>query len=372
MKNFDFVIVGAGLFGAVVAERMATAGRRVLIIEKRDHIGGNCWSETDKESGVEVHKYGSHIFHTSFEDVWKYLNRFTTFNEYRHSVWTQYRDKPYSMPINLGTINSYYGLNLRPEEVEHFLKDEIGKEQYSQPQNLEEQAISLVGRPLYEAFIRGYTIKQWGKDPRELPAEIIKRLPVRNNYNNRYFNDRYEGIPTDGYGAMFERILDHPNIAIELSTDWFTVRDQYLDKVPIIYTGPIDAFFDFEHGRLEWRSIEFEKEVHDVPDYQGCTVMNYADAETPFTRIHEFKHFHPERTQGSKTIIFREFSNIVSEDSDPFYPVNTPRNTMLLKKYSLLAEQYKSVYFGGRLGSYRYIDMDDTVKAGLELAATMI
>lgn len=363
----DFVIVGSGLFGAVCAERLAASGKKVVILEKRNHIGGNCWSEPDSETGIEVHKYGSHIFHTSNQKVWDYINRFTSFNDYHHTVWTTFQGRVYSMPINLGTINAYYGLNLKPHEVEAFLTEERGREVYENPLNLEEQAISLIGRPLYEAFIRGYTIKQWEKDPRELPPEIITRLPVRHSYNNRYFSDTYEGIPLDGYGTVFKRMLDHPNIEVRLNTDWFEVRHELQHRFPVIYTGAIDQFFDYKHGRLEWRSIEFEREVYDVPDYQGCSVMNYADLDIPYTRIHEFRHYHPERAAMKKTVIYTEYSRVISKTSEPYYPINTQRNLSLFKIYKQEASRLKNVWFGGRLGDYRYYDMDDTIGASLEL-----
>lgn len=364
---YDFIIVGAGFFGSVCAERLASEGKKVLVVDKRNHIGGNCWSEIDAETGIEIHKYGSHIFHTSNTRVWHYISKFTKFNDYRHTVWTNYKGKVYSMPINLGTINSYYGLNLRPYEVDEFLVAERGKEQYSNPANLEEQAVSLIGRPLYEAFIKGYTIKQWEKAPTELPAEIIKRLPVRHNYNNRYFSDTFEGIPLDGYASVFQKMLNHENITLKLNTDWFSMREEVQGVMPIIYTGGIDQFFDYHHGRLEWRSIELEREVHNCVDYQGCSVMNYADVDIKYTRIHEYKHYHPEREKNKKTVIVKEYSKIISETSDPYYPVNTPRNSNLLNKYRSDANNLKKVWFGGRLGEYRYLDMDKTINAALEL-----
>jgi len=367
----DFLVVGAGFFGATVAAKMAASGRKVKVIEKRSHIGGNCYSEIDPEAGIECHKFGSHIFHTSNEDVWAFLNQFTLFNEYRHTVWTTFKDHAYSMPINLSTINAYYGFNLRPFEVEAFIEKERSKENITNPVNLEEKAISLVGRPLYEAFIKGYTIKQWEKDPRELPADIITRLPVRHNFNNRYFDDKYEGIPLDGYSAVFKRMLDHPNIEVQLNADYFDLKEG-LGDVPTLYTGPIDRFFDFKHGHLEWRTIDFEREVHQVQDYQGCAVMNYADAEVPYTRIHEFKHYHPERPTTGGTIIFKEYSRLADRVDDPYYPVNTPKNSRLLEQYQEDAKALKSIRFGGRLGSYRYFDMDDTVAAALDMADQLL
>jgi len=367
----DFVVVGAGFFGTTVAERLASSGRRVLLLEQRNHIGGNCFSKINPETGVECHEYGSHIFHTSNEEVWAYLNQFTGFNEYRHSVWTTYRGHVYSMPVNLSTINNYYGINLKPFEVDAFIKKEVAKESITNPSNLEEKAISLIGRPLYEAFVRGYTIKQWEKDPRELSADIITRLPVRHNLNNRYFSDKYEGIPLDGYTSVFARMLDHPRIEVRTGVDYFSLKDS-LGDVPTLYTGPIDRFFDYRHGRLDWRTIEFKREIHNAQDYQGCTVMNYADESVPFTRIHEFKHYHPERKHNNGTITFTEFSKIATPIDEPFYPVNTPRNDKLLNTYKEEMRLAGNVWFGGRLGSYRYLDMDDTVEAALALASRIM
>ena len=363
----DMLIVGAGFYGTTVAERLASAGLKVLVIDKRPHIGGNCYSEIDADTGIESHKYGSHIFHTSNEKVWEYLSRFTQFNEYRHTVWTTYKNRSYSMPINLATINSFYGMNLKPFEVESFIKKERQKENIQYPSNLEEKAVSLIGRPLYEAFIRGYTIKQWEKDPKELSPDIITRLPVRYSYVNRYFDDKYEGIPLNGYTTVFKRMLDHRNIEVRLNSDYFQIRDDFGD-IPTLYTGPIDRFFNYEFGRLDWRTIRFERQVHNVTDYQGCTVMNYADPEISITRIHEFKHFHPERSNKKSTVIFKESSFVAGQVDDPYYPVNTPRNARLLKRYQEKAKGIEKLWFGGRLGTYRYFDMDDTIENALALA----
>jgi len=367
----DFLVVGSGFFGAVCAERLASAGRRVLVLEKRPHVGGNCWSEVDAETGIEVHKYGSHIFHTSNEEVWGYLNRFTRFNGYRHTVRTMYQGCVYPMPINLTTINAFYKMTLTPAEAEVFIKSEAARERIENPRNLEEKAISRIGRPLYEAFIKGYTIKQWEQDPKELPVGIITRLPVRYDANDRYFSDDHEGIPLEGYGRLFERLLDHPNIEVRLSTDYFDVREA-LAGIPTLYTGPVDRFFGYTHGRLDWRTMDLERSVIDVPDYQGCAVMNYADPEIPFTRVHEFKHYHPERPATERTVIFKEFSRGAGPADDPYYPVNTPRNSRLLEQYQRDAEGLKGIYFGGRLGSYRYLDMDDTVEAALALSMRIL
>jgi len=367
----DFLVIGAGFFGSTVAQRLADAGLRVHVIEKRSHIGGNCYSSRDPETGIECHQYGSHIFHTSNEKVWHYLSGFTEFNQYRHTVWTTYKNHVYSMPINLHTINTYYGMTLKPYEVKAFINEEIKKEKLADLDNLEAKVISMIGRPLYEAFIRGYTIKQWEKDPKELSSDIITRLPVRHDYNARYFSDTYEGIPRDGYTSVVERMLDHPNISVELGCDYFENRNR-LPSSPILYTGPIDRFFDYEFGHLDWRTIEFVRTAHDVPDFQGCSVMNYADAGIPFTRIHEFKHFHPERPSTPQTVTFTEYSRLAGLVDDPYYPVNTPRNAALLEAYQERSRRCEHIWFGGRLGSYKYFDIDDTVDAALNCADAIL
>ncbi len=367
----EIIIIGTGFFGTTVAQQLAEAGRKVAVIEKRSHIGGNSYSEIDTETGIEIHKYGSHIFHTSNEMTWEYINRFTEFNDYRHTVWTTYQSRPYSMPINLNTINTFYNTNLAPHEIPAFIAKEIAKEKIHSPRNLEEKAITLIGRPLYEAFIKGYTIKQWEKDPTELSPDIITRLPVRHNYNNRYFNDKHEGIPLNGYGKLFERMLDHQNIEVRLNTDYFDIKNA-LGDIPTVYTGPIDRFFNFKYGHLDWRTIDFDRRVHFIPDYQGCSVMNYADDSIPYTRIHEFKHYHPERPQTDSTVLFKEFSRIAKQSDEPYYPVNTQRNTNLLEQYSEEPPHQKNVFFGGRLGEYRYLDMDTTIERALEISKQMI
>ncbi|HWA08457.1 MAG TPA: UDP-galactopyranose mutase [Opitutaceae bacterium] len=371
ISGLKYLVVGAGFYGAVMAERIAAVlGEKVLVIDRRDHIGGNSWSEIDPESGVEIHKYGSHIFHTSNQAVWDYINRFTAFNRYRHRVLTTYRDKVYTMPINLMTVNSYYGINLRPSEVGPFLDKEIRSLNLPpNPANLEEKAMSLIGRPLYEAFIRGYTIKQWDRDPRELPASIITRLPVRNLYNDAYFDDPYQGIPLDGYAAIFKRMLDHPLIDVRLGVDFFELRDRIPPGTRIIYTGPLDRFFDFRYGVLGWRTLRFEKEVKDTPDYQGTTVMNYADEDVPYTRIHEFKHFHPERKyveKNPKTVLYREYSLLAGRELPPFYPISSVEDRAMLELYQQERAKHPQVLFGGRLGSYKYFDMDMAIAAALK------
>lgn len=365
--DINFLIVGSGLFGSIIAEQISSKLKNIVtVIERRDHIGGNCFSMVDKESGIEYHVYGSHIFHTSDKVVWDYMNRFTNFNAYRHTVWSTFQGKVYPMPMNLHTVNSYYGKSLSPSEAHAFLQAEIEKEGITAPENLEEKAISLIGRPLYEAFIRGYTIKQWEKNPKELDPSIITRLPVRFTYNNRYFSDTYEGIPTDGYGKLFEKLLSNPLITVRLNTDFEDIRNEITPDTLVIYTGAIDRYFNYCYGKLEWRTVDFEAMRPNCADYQGTSVMNYADADVPYTRIHEFKHYHPERPDTGKTFLYREYSRFAGENDEPYYPVSTQRNRDLYAKYEALARQEKNVIFGGRLGVYRYFDMDDTVAAALE------
>jgi UDP-galactopyranose mutase len=363
---YDYLVVGAGFFGSVVAERIANdLGSRVLIIDKRPHIGGNCYSDTEPETGIEVHRYGSHIFHTSSKKVWDYITSFTEFNSYHHQVLTTYKNRVYQMPINLETINSFYDLNLKPSEAQEFIRNEAKKEKIKEPKNLEEKALSLIGRPLYEAFIKGYTIKQWDKDPKELPPTIITRLPVRYDYSEDYFVDaRWQGIPLNGYKAVFERLLNSANIHVELSCDYFENRNSFDVRERVIYTGPIDRFYNYKYGALEWRGISLRKEVVDVEDFQGTAVMNYADLQTEFTRIHEPKHLHPERkNRRRKSVIFFETAH--SESETPSYPVATEENNALFLKYRALSEKERRVIIGGRLGDYSYYDMDKTVLSAL-------
>lgn len=361
------IIVGTGLFASVIAEKITRSlGLNVDMFERRSHIGGNCWSEIDEETGIDVHKYGSHIFHTSNEDVWNYINKFTSFNEYRHTVWTQHKDEIFSMPINLNTINAFYRKNLSPLEAKEFIKKEVLKESINNPKNLEDKAISLIGRPLYEAFIKGYTAKQWEKDPTDLSENIITRLPVRYNYNNQYFSDRYEGIPENGYGELFEKLLNHPKINIKLNTDFKEISNEISSDSIICYTGAIDEYFDYKLGPLDWRTLDFEVERHHISDFQGTSVMNYADLGKAYTRIHEFKHFHPEKASSDKTIIYKEFSRFAKPEDDVYYPVDTLANKELFKSYKELAKESSNLIFGGRLGDYKYYDMDDAIAAALE------
>lgn len=365
------VIVGAGFFGAVLAERIAAdAGREVTVVDRRSHPGGNCWSEVDSETGVEYHTYGSHIFHTSNEAVWRYITAFTRFNAYRHTVWTTRRDRVYAMPVNLATINAFYGKNLSPAAARALIAAEIAREGITEPRNLEEMAISLVGRPLYDAFIRNYTIKQWEKDPTELSADIITRLPVRYTYNNRYFTDEHEGIPLEGYGAVFKKLLSHRGITVRLNTDFAAIRPHLAPDTLICWTGAIDEFFEYALGRLEWRTVDFAAERPGVPDFQGTAVMNYADGDVPYTRIHEFTHYHPERPAPGSTLIFKEYSRAAGENDEPYYPVDTAGNRERLVRYQDLAKrEAPNVIFGGRLGRYTYYDMDDAIDAALRCYA---
>ncbi len=365
--NHDLVIVGSGFFGLTVAERCAEElGLKVLVLERRRHLGGNAYSEPDPETGIEVHVYGAHLFHTSNEKVWEYVNRFTSFTSYQHRVFAQYQGQVYSFPMNLGLINQFFGKSHTPDQARALISDQASEIATEDATNLEEKAISLIGRPLYEAFVKGYTAKQWQTDPTELSPDIITRLPVRYNFDNRYFNDKYEGLPVDGYTAWLNKMADHPNIEVRLNTDFFDHREEYVGKVPVVYTGPVDEYFDNSEGRLSWRTVDLEAEVKHVDDFQGCAVMNYNDQSVPFTRIHEFKHFHPERTYlPGKTVIVHEYSRFAEPDDEPYYPINTAEDRAKLLKYRELAKQEPMVLFGGRLGTYKYLDMHMAIGSAL-------
>ncbi|MCB0888529.1 MAG: UDP-galactopyranose mutase [Nocardioidaceae bacterium] len=365
----DLVVVGSGFFGLTIAERVAAElNKKVLIIERRSHIGGNAYSEAEPETGIEVHVYGAHLFHTSNEKVWEYVNRFTTFTNYQHRVFAKFRDQVYSFPMNLGLINQFFGRSHTPDEARALIAEQSSEIDTKDASNLEEKAISLIGRPLYEAFVKGYTAKQWQTDPTELSADIITRLPVRYNFDNRYFSDKYEGLPTDGYTAWLQRMADHPNIEVRLDTDFFDVAEDYKGKVPIVYTGPVDEYFGNCEGRLSWRTVDLESSVVEVDDFQGTSVMNYNDQDVPFTRIHEFKHFHPERTHlPGKTVIVHEYSRFAGEDDEPYYPINTPADREKLLKYRDLAKKEPMVLFGGRLGTYKYLDMHMAIGSALSM-----
>ena len=369
MTKPDLVVVGSGLFGLTVAERCANElGLHVLVIERRPHIGGNAYSEIEPETGIEVHKYGAHLFHTSNERVWEYVNRFTSFTGYQHRVFGQYQGQVYSLPMNLNLINVFFGKSHTPEEARELIAKQSSEIDTAEAKNLEEKAISLIGRPLYEAFIKGYTAKQWQTDPKELSPDIITRLPVRYNFDNRYFSDTYEGLPTNGYTAWLERMADHPKIEVRLDTDFFDVADQFRGEVPIVYTGPVDEYFGNREGRLSWRTVDLEREVVEVDDFQGTSVVNYNDEDVPYTRILEFKHFHPERTYlPGKSVIVHEYSRFAEESDEPYYPINTAEDRAKLLKYRELAKAEPMVLFGGRLGTYKYLDMHMAIGSALSM-----
>ena len=370
----DLVVVGSGLFGLTIAEQAATElGLKVVLLDRRSHIGGNAYSENEEQTGIEVHRYGAHLFHTSNERVWEYVNRFTGFTNYVHRVYTRHNGIVYPMPINLGTINQFFNAAYSPAEAKALIAEQAGELAGTDPQNLNDKGISLIGRPLYEAFIKHYTAKQWQTPPEELPASIISRLPVRYTYDNRYFNDKYEGLPVDGYAAWLERMAAHPNIEVRLNTDFFSddheySREKVLGQIPVVYTGPVDRYFDYAEGDLSWRTIDLEEEVLPIEDFQGCSVMNYPDVDVPFTRIHEFRHFHPERDYTKDaTVIMREYSRFANKGDEPYYPVNTSVDREKLLKYRDLAKGEQNVLFGGRLGTYKYLDMHMAIGAALSM-----
>lgn len=372
--NYDLVVVGSGLFGLTIAEQAASRwGLRVAIVERRSHLGGNAYSEIDPETGIEVHKYGAHLFHTSNERVWEYVNRFTSFTSYVHRVWTTVDGVVYPMPVNLGTINQFFSAAYGPDEARALIAQQAAEVDGQEITDFESKGVSLVGRPLFEAFFKNYTAKQWQTDPKDLPASIISRLPVRYNYDSRYFNDKYEGLPVDGYTAWMERMVASDLIDVYLDTDFFDPENPLnkaavVGKVPVVYTGPVDRYFGYSAGDLSWRTVDFEKEVVDTGDYQGCSVMNYGDIDVPFTRIIEFRHFHPERDyQDKKTVIFREFSRFADHGDEPYYPVNTAQDRERLEQYRELMKNEDRVFFGGRLGTYKYLDMHMAIASALTM-----
>ncbi len=361
--NGKIVIVGAGLSGAVIGRELALAGHKVEILDARDHIAGNCHTERDADTGVMVHVYGPHIFHTDDAEVWDYVNGFQTFMPYKNRVKTTSKSQVYSLPVNLHTINQFFGKTLRPDEAKAFIEEQADKT-ITDPQTFEEQAMRFVGKDLYEAFFKGYTEKQWGCSPTELPASILKRLPVRFNYDDNYFFHKFQGMPENGYTDMIGRILDHPNISVKLSTRF--ERAEHPDASHIFYSGQLDGYFDYEAGRLGYRTLDFERFSYDG-DYQGCAVMNYGDASVPFTRITEHKHFSPwEEHQGS--VCYREFSRACGPEDIPYYPIRMVEEKEQLAQYVTRAEKEEGVTFVGRLGTYRYLDMDVTIREALDTA----
>ena len=366
--KYDYIVVGAGLSGATFAQQAHAIGKKVLVIEKRDHIAGNIY--TEDISGIQVHKYGPHIFHTNDSRVWNYVNRFAEFNRFTNSPLANYRGEIYSLPFNMYTFNKMWGVTT-PQDAEAIITKQRRKAGVEHPSNLEEQAISLVGTDIYEKLIKGYTEKQWGRPCRELPAFIIKRLPVRFVYDNNYYDARYQGIPVNGYTKMVERMLD--GIEVVLCEDYIFDREK-LNSIAerIIYTGAIDEYFDFRLGHLEYRTLRFEQEMLDVPNYQGNAVVNYTDRETPWTRIIEhkwFEHRHTDVASSKMTVITREYSSEWSLGSEPYYPINDERNDELYRQYLSMSESEEKVVFAGRLGSYRYYDMDSVISSMLDLAS---
>ena len=360
MAKYDYLVVGAGLYGAVFAQEAKAAGKSVLVIDKRDHIAGNVYCE--EVEGINVHVYGAHIFHTNNKEVWQYVNRFAEFNRFTNSPVANYKGELYSMPFNMYTFNKMWGV-VTPQEAQAKI-DEQRKEIQGEPRNLEEQAISLVGRDIYERLVKGYTEKQWGRECKDLPAFIIKRLPVRLTFDNNYFNALYQGIPMGGYTKMVANMLD--GIEVRLGVDYLENKaelDALADKV--FYTGPIDAYFGYKLGTLEYRSVRFETEVLDMPNFQGNAAVNYTDRETPWTRIIEHKWF--EFGTQPKTVISREYSSEWKLGDEPYYPVNDAKNGARYAEYKTLADQEKNIIFGGRLGEYKYYDMDAVIASALEM-----
>lgn len=377
--GFDLIVVGSGFFGLTVAQQCAEWwGLRFAVVERRSHIGGNAYSEIDPDTGIEIHRYGAHLFHTSNKRVWDYVNRFTDFTGYVHRVWTTVDGVVYPMPVNLGTINQFFSAAYSPDEARALIAEQASEVAGEDVTDFESKGVSLVGRPLFDAFFKNYTAKQWQTDPRDLPASVISRLPVRYTYDSRYFNDAYEGLPVDGYTAWLRRMADDERIEVFLDTDFFDTnqplnRDAVVGRVPVVYTGPIDRYFDFSEGDLSWRTVDFEKEVVPTGDFQGCSVMNYGDLSVDYTRIIEFRHFHPERDyQKERSVIFREYSRFAGRDDEPYYPVNTADDRRKLLAYRALAAAQPDVYFGGRLGSYQYLDMDMAIASALTLVSNAL
>ena len=363
----NYLMVGAGLSGAVIGRHLAELGHRVTIVDARPHVAGNCHCERDPATGVMVHIYGPHIFHTDDAEVWEYVNRYTTFMPYKNRVKTVSGGQVYSLPVNLHTINQFFHATMNPAEAKTFLESKADTT-ITDPQTFEDQALRFVGQELYEAFFKGYTQKQWGVDPTQLPASILKRLPVRFNYDDNYFFHKFQGMPENGYTAMVERILDHPNITVHLSTRF--LRDQAAQYDHVFYSGPLDGWYDYDIGRLGYRTLDFERFSHQG-DYQGCAVMNYGEVEVPWTRITEHKHFSPwEAHEGS--VLYREFSRLCGPDDIPYYPIRLMEEQELLKQYVSRADAETGVTFVGRLATYRYLDMDVTIREALNTARAFV
>ncbi|MCG3813615.1 UDP-galactopyranose mutase [Photobacterium damselae] len=363
--KYDYLIVGAGLFGSVCAHELKKKGKKVLVIDKRDHIGGNIYTENVHD--IQVHKYGAHIFHTNDKEVWDYVNSFVEFNRFTNSPLANFEGKLYSLPFNMNTFYQLWGV-ITPEEALAKIEDQRKELNNKEPQNLEEQAISLVGRDIYEKLIKGYTEKQWGRDCKDLPAFIIKRLPVRFTFDNNYFSDRYQGVPTGGYTKLIEKMLE--GVEVYLNEDFLSNKAKYLELADkIIYTGPIDEFYGNNLGKLEYRSLEFKTDIIETSNYQGNAVINYTERDIPFTRIIEHKHFDPVNVD--KTVITKEYPKEWSEGDEPYYPINDDKNMELYKKYRELAKKEKDIIFGGRLAEYKYYDMHQVIRSALNTLNTL-
>ncbi|SKA87543.1 UDP-galactopyranose mutase [Clostridium sp. USBA 49] len=360
MKEYDYLIVGAGLFGSVFAYEAKKRGKRCLVIDKRSHIGGNIYCENIE--GINVHKYGAHIFHTNDKEIWDYVNSFVEFNRYTNSPVANYKGELYNLPFNMNTFYALWKVKT-PKEAKEMINKQVEEAGIKEPKNLEEQAIKLVGRDIYEKLVKGYTEKQWGKRATELPAFIIKRLPVRFTFDNNYFNDRYQGIPIGGYNVIIEKMLD--GVDVKLNINYFENKNE-LDNIAgkIVFTGMIDEFYNYKFGELEYRSLKFENEIVDIDNYQGNAVINYTEYEIPYTRIIEHKHF--EGTESSKTVITREYSSKWRKGDEPYYPINDDKNNSLYLKYKELADKEKNIIFGGRLGEYKYYDMHHVIRKALD------
>lgn len=362
MAEYDYLIVGAGLYGAVFAYEAGQKGKKCLLLEKRSHVGGNVY--TEQIAGIHVHRYGAHIFHTNNKETWEYVNQFAEFNPFINCPIANYRGEIYNLPFNMNTFNKMWGV-ITPEEAQQMILRQREAAHISEPRNLEEQAIRLVGTDIYEKLIKGYTEKQWGRPCNQLPASIINRLPVRFTYDNNYFNAKYQGVPIGGYTQLVQRMLENTDVILE--TDYLADKDAWNQKAKkVIYTGPIDAYFNYALGALQYRSVRFEEELLEMENFQGNAVVNYTDAETPYTRIIEHKHF--ESGQQKVTVVSREYSTEWAPGGEPYYPINDARNNALYEAYRALADQEENVIFGGRLGEYRYYDMDRVVEAALSCA----
>lgn len=361
MKKYDYLIVGAGLFGATFAYEMSKKGKKCLVMDRRNHIGGNIYCE--KINDINVHKYGAHIFHTSDKQIWDYVNQFVEFNHYVNSPVANYKGEIYNLPFNMNTFSKLWGI-VTPQEAKEKIEEQKAKSNITQPKNLEEQAISLVGQDIYLKLVKEYTEKQWGRDCKELPAFIIKRLPVRFTYDNNYFNDRYQGIPIGGYNTIIEKMLE--KVEVDLGVDYLENKEKYNELAKkIVYTGMIDEYYDYQYGNLEWRSLKFENETYEeIDNYQGNAVVNYTSHNEPYTRIIEHKHFEFNPCKG--TVVTKEYPKDWKVGQEAYYPVNDEKNNALYAKYKALAEKEENVIFGGRLGNYKYYDMDKVIKVALE------